>query len=312
MTEQVTEKQGWLSRLKQGLKKTSTKISKGVEVIFTHRKLDEDTLAALEDLLLSADLGVSVTQKLLDALRKNRFGQDITEAEVRALLAEEMTKILQPFAGSLTLDPTRTNVILMVGINGSGKTTTLSKLAAQWKGQGLSVRMVAGDTFRAAAVKQLQIWGERLGIPVVFGADGADVAGLVYEAYIQAQKKQEQVLLVDTAGRLHTRHDLMAELEKVVRVLKKVDAAAPHHTVMVVDATIGQNVHTQLETFQKWVPITGLVMTKLDGTARGGVLVGLAEKFQLPIHAIGIGESADDLRPFEADAFANSLVSIEN
>lgn len=306
----MTEKKGWFSRLKSGLKKTSHKITDGIGTIFLKKKLDEETLDELEELLLAADIGVAVTEKLLLPLRKNRFGEEVTEQEVRRVLAHEIVRIMVPYEQPLAITSGVTTVIPVVGVNGSGKTTTLSKLAQLWQSQGYTIRMVAGDTFRAAAVSQLQVWGTRLGIPVVTGGEKADAAGLVFEAYTQAKKAGEDILLIDTAGRLHNRADLMAELEKIVRVLKKVDEAAPHQCLMILDATTGQNLYAQVEAFSKYIPITGLIMTKLDGTARGGVLIGLVDHFKIPIHAIGVGESADDLRPFNAAAFAVTLLGL--
>ena len=311
MTEKKT---GWLSRLTGsltgGLKKTSEKITSGLGTIFATRKLDAQTLEELEELLLSCDIGMSVTQKLLIPLRKIRVGEEVDLHEIHTLLAAEVEKILAPHAQPLKLTEGLTNVILIVGVNGSGKTTTISKLVHLWRGEGLTVRLVAGDTFRAAAVAQLQVWAERLGVEVIAGKDQADPAGLVFEAYTKAKADHIDVLLIDTAGRLHNRADLMAELEKINRVLKKVDPQAPHQCLMILDATTGQNLYPQIETFSKYIPVTGLIMTKLDGTAKGGVLLGVAERFQLPIHAIGLGESAEDLAPFVAETFAAQLLGL--
>jgi fused signal recognition particle receptor len=246
-------------------------------------------------------------------LRRTRFGQDVSPEEVRAALAEEVVKLVGRVARPLIIDPTKKPfVVLVVGVNGSGKTTTIGKLARQYRDEGRRVVIAAGDTFRAAAVEQLQIWGERAGCPVVTRPNGADAAGLAYDALEEARRDGADVLLIDTAGRLHNKTDLMAELQKIVRVLKKLDPAAPHSVLLVLDATVGQNAHAQAETFRAMVGVTGIVMTKLDGTAKGGVLVSLAEKYGIPIHAIGIGETAEDLRPFEAEGYARSLVGLDD
>ncbi len=312
MTE---KKKGWLSRLTGsltgGLKKTSEKITSGIGAIFTKRKLDAETLEELEELLLSCDIGMPVTQKLLAPLRKMRVGEEVEIQEIRSILGAEIIKILTPYEAPIALIPGITNVIPIVGVNGSGKTTTISKLVHMWRAEGITVRLVAGDTFRAAAVAQLQVWADRLGVEVVSGKDQSDAAGLVFDAYTRAKIDGIDVLLIDTAGRLHNREDLMAELEKITRVLRKVDPKAPHQCLMILDATTGQNLYPQIETFSKYIPVTGLIMTKLDGTAKGGVLIGVADRFKLPIHAIGVGESAADLQPFVAEDFAAQLVGVE-
>ena len=244
--------------------------------------------------------------------RETRFNQEVSPEEVRAALAEEVVRLVEPVMKPLRLDLTkRPFVILVVGVNGSGKTTTIAKLAKQYRDAGHQVMLAAGDTFRAAAVEQLQIWGERTGCPVVTRPEGSDAAGLAYDALVQAQAEGRDILLIDTAGRLHNKANLMSELQKIVRVLKKVDPQAPHSVLLVLDATTGQNAHAQAEIFREMVGVTGIVMTKLDGTAKGGVLVSLAEKYGIPIHAIGIGEGAEDLRPFEARAYARSLVGLD-
>ena len=231
---------------------------------------------------------------------------------MRRALAQDIARILEPVAAPLVVEAARKpHVVLVVGVNGSGKTTTIAKLASLYKAQGLKVLLAAGDTFRAAAIDQLKIWGERSGCAVVAGAPGADAAGLAYEALETARREACDLLLIDTAGRLHNKADLMAELQKIIRVLKKLDGSAPHDTLLVLDATIGQNAHAQVETFKALAGITGLALTKLDGSARGGVLVALAERFALPVHAVGVGEGLDDLRPFEARDFANSLLGLE-
>lgn len=313
MSEEIVEKKSWMTRLKEGLKKSSSKITQGLSAILTKKKLDDETLADLEDLLLSADLGPSLSKRLIADLRKNRFDQEVTEEEVRTFLAQEIAKNLAPYALPLSIDPTRKPyVVLVVGVNGSGKTTTIGKLAHLYKSQGYQVRMAAGDTFRAAAAQQLMLWGERSHVPVEVMESGADPASLAYRAYEKSRQAQDDILLIDTAGRLHNKEDLMAELSKIRRVLQKNDPQSPHATLLVLDATIGQNAHNQVDIFQKVAHVNGLVLTKLDGTAKGGVLLSLTEAFKLPIHAIGIGEGIDDLKDFEATAFAESLVGFVN
>lgn len=302
---------GWLSRLKQGLKRTSTRITEGLESILVKKKLDKEMLEEIEDLLLSTDLGVSTTRKLIDILEKNRFNQEVTSDEIKNFLASEISNSLSPFCSALSINKIFCpHVVLVVGVNGSGKTTTIGKLAHFWRSQEKKVRLVAGDTFRAAAVEQLKVWGDRLNVPVETSRNRADPAGLTHEALQKSMTAKDDILIIDTAGRLHNKEDLMAELAKIIRVLKKLDPEAPHSSILVLDATIGQNALAQAETFKKIANITGLIVTKLDGTAKGGVLVSLAEKFQLPIHAIGVGEGIEDLKPFEPQAFANSLVGI--
>ena len=302
---------GWLSRLRAGLARSSARLGEGISGLVTKRKLDRATLDELEELLIQADLGVAVAERLVAALAKTRFGQEVTAEEIKAELAAEIALILAPVATPLTIDPGhRPEVVLVVGVNGSGKTTTIGKLAKLHRDEGRRVMIAAGDTFRAAAVEQLQIWGERVGVPVVARETGSDAAGLAFEALERARADGADLLLVDTAGRLHNKANLMAELQKMARVLKKLDPAAPHQCLLVLDATVGQNAHAQVETFKEMVSVTGLVVTKLDGTARGGVLVALAERFGLPVHAIGVGEGADDLRPFSAEAFARGLVGL--
>ena len=303
---------GWLARLKQGLARSSARLSDGIAGIFTRRRLDDTTLAELEELLIGADLGVTLAAEATETLRKTRFNQEVTPEEVRTALADEIARRLAPAAKPLALDTAaRPFVVLVVGVNGSGKTTTIGKLAKQYRGEGRSVLLAAGDTFRAAAVEQLKIWGERTGVPVLAKETGADAAGLAFEAVERARREGTEVLLIDTAGRLQNKADLMAELQKVVRALKKAEPAAPHAVLLVLDATVGQNAHQQVEIFRGMVGVTGIAMTKLDGTARGGVLVAIAEKFGIPIHFIGVGESADDLRPFDAGAFARGLVGLD-
>ena len=306
-------KGGWFSRLKAGLSRSSGKLGDGITGIFAKRKLDDAAIEELEELLITADLGVATAARVTAGLADTRFNKEVTPEEVREALAAEISEMLGPVAEPLAIDPAhRPHVVLVVGVNGSGKTTTIGKLARLYRDQGLAVMLAAGDTFRAAAIEQLQIWGERTGCAVVAKQPGADAAGLAYEALERARAEGADLLLIDTAGRLHNRAELMAELEKVVRVLKKLDPEAPHDCLLVLDATTGQNAHAQVETFKALVQVTGLVVTKLDGSARGGVLVALAERFGLPVHAVGIGEGAEDLRPFAAEDFARALVGLDN
>jgi fused signal recognition particle receptor len=308
MTEQ---KKGWLARLRAGLSRTSSRLSDGISGIFTGRKLDDAALEDLEDLLITSDLGVETAAKLSAELARTRFDKEVSADEIRTALAAQVTTILEPVATPLVVDPAhRPHIILVTGVNGSGKTTTIGKLAKQLKEDGKSVMLAAGDTYRAAAIEQLKIWGERSGCPVVSTSQGADAASLAFEAIDRARAENMDVLIVDTAGRLQNREDLMQQLQKVVRVITKQDETAPHDTLLVLDATTGQNAHSQVQTFQSMCKVTGLIVTKLDGSARGGVLVALAERFELPVHAIGVGEGEDDLRPFEAEAFAKSLVGL--
>jgi fused signal recognition particle receptor len=303
---------GWLTRLKEGLGKTATRLTQGIAALVTKRRLDDAMLEELEEQLIQADLGVTTSAKLVERLRKERFDKEVTSEEVREAFAAAAAEILAPVASRLTPDKARKpHVVLVVGVNGSGKTTTIGKLAHRWQADGLKVMLVAGDTFRAAAVEQLQTWGRRAGVPVVAGAANADSAGLAFEGLERARREGVDVLVIDTAGRLHNKAHLMEELAKLVRVIRKLDPTAPHDTVLVLDATVGQNAHAQVEVFSKALPLTGLVVTKLDGTAKGGVLVALAEAFKIPVVAVGVGETADDLRPFEAKAFARSLMGLD-
>jgi fused signal recognition particle receptor len=305
-------KLSWLQRLKSGLTRSSGAIGGSIAAIFTKRKLDADTLQDLEDVLIQADLGVAVASAITDRLKAERYGKDISDIEVRTLLADEIEGVLKPVAVPFALHPERRpQVILVVGVNGSGKTTTLGKLAAKFQAEGRSVMLAAGDTFRAAAIDQLKVWAGRTGTPVVARDVGADAAGLAYDALNEARASGTDVLMIDTAGRLQNKTELMAELEKVVRVLKKLDPDAPHDVLLVLDATTGQNAINQAEIFGKTAGVTGLVMTKLDGTARGGILVALAQKFGLPVHFIGVGEGIDDLEPFEARDFARAIVGLD-
>jgi fused signal recognition particle receptor len=303
---------GWLGRLRAGLSKSSQKLAGGITDLLTKRKLDAGAIDELEEILITGDLGVATAAKLAAAVAERRFGADASDAEVRGALAEDIAKLLSPVAKQLDIDTTLApHVVLVCGVNGSGKTTTIGKLAKQFKERGLKVMIAAGDTFRAAAVEQLQVWGERAQVLVVADQPGADAAAVAYKALERARAEGVGVLLIDTAGRLQNRKDLMAELEKIVRVIKKLDESAPHSVLLVMDATIGQNAHAQVETFKQMVAVSGLVLTKLDGSAKGGVVVALAEKFSIPVHAVGVGEGIDDLRPFEAEAFARSLMGLD-
>lgn len=298
----------WFQRLKSGLTRTSSKLTDGITGLFTKRKLDGATLEDLEDLLIQSDLGVETSSRIIDRIAKGRFEKGISADEVREILASEVEAVLAPVAKPLEVSPAnRPHVILVVGVNGGGKTTTIGKLAARFKAQGKSVLLAAGDTFRAAAIDQLKVWGERTGCDVVSSAVGAESSGLAYEALKTAKDQGVDILIVDTAGRLQNKQALMEELEKVSRVLKKLDPVAPHDVLLVLDATTGQNALQQVEIFGKRAGVTGLVMTKLDGTARGGILVAIAAKHQLPVHAIGVGEGIDDLQPFQARDFANAI-----
>lgn len=306
------EDRDWISRLKSGLSRSSGKISGGISDLFTKQRLDQATLDGLEEILITGDLGIETASKLSQTISEQKYDKDISVEDVRSILADEIGKILEPVALPLIVDRSQKPfVVLFCGVNGSGKTTTIGKLANQFRSEGNSVILAAGDTFRAAAVEQLNVWGERANAPVVAGNPGTDAASLAYGALERAIAEEVDVLLIDTAGRLQNRKDLMAELEKIVRVLKKLDDSAPHATLLVMDATIGQNAHNQVQTFKATVDISGLVITKLDGSAKGGVVVALAEKFGLPIHAVGVGENIEDLRPFGASQFAQSLMGLD-
>jgi len=302
------QKGGWFSRLKAGLTKTSSKLSEGITGLFTKSRLDVDTLDDLEDVLIQADLGVETAARITTALSQGRYAKGISQEDVRTVLAEEVERELVPVAKPLVLDTShKPHVILVVGVNGAGKTTTIGKLAQQFRRAGSSVMMAAGDTFRAAAIDQLKIWGERTGAPVVAQKVGSDAAGLAFDALKAAREAGSDVLLIDTAGRLQNKQGLMDELEKIVRVLRKIDPTAPHTVLLVLDATTGQNALSQVDVFKDRAGVTGLVMTKLDGTARGGILVAISARFGLPVHAIGVGESADDLQPFDPKEFARAI-----
>jgi fused signal recognition particle receptor len=301
----------WFQQLRQGLTKTSSRLTEGITGVFTKRKLDDETLEELEDLLIQADLGLDVASRVTDALRKSRYNSDITSDQVRDILAHEVEKVLAPVAEPLEIDPARKpHVVLVVGVNGTGKTTTIGKYAKQFTRQGLRVMLAAGDTFRAAAIEQLEIWGERTGSEVVASEPGSDAASLAFEAFQRAKGEGYDVLIIDTAGRLQNKSALMAELEKIIRVIRKQERAAPHSVILTLDATTGQNALSQVEIFDKTAGVTGLVMTKLDGTARGGILVAIASKYGLPVHAVGVGESAEDLQSFDARDFARAIAGI--
>lgn len=302
---------GWLQRLRDGLAKSSRRLTSGIAEVFTRRRLDDQALEALEDLLVTADLGVATAGRLTAALAKDRFDKEVDGDEVRAVLADQIAEILAPAARPLTVAPDhRPHVILFVGVNGSGKTTTIGKFAQKFHDEGRRVMLAAGDTFRAAAVEQLQVWGDRVGVPVIAGAPGADAAAVAFQALAAAREAAVDVLLIDTAGRLQNKRELMDELAKINRVIAKQDPAAPHDRVLVLDGTVGQNAHGQVKAFQEVTEVSGLIVTKLDGSARGGVVVALTEKFGLPVHAIGVGEGVEDLQPFDAADFARNLLGL--
>jgi fused signal recognition particle receptor len=305
-------KRSWLQRLRSGLSRSSSNIARGLTDIFTKRKLDAASLDDLEDILIQADLGLSAATRIREAVARGRYEQGIDADEVKRVLAAEVERALTPVARPLAVDASRKPfVILVVGVNGSGKTTTIGKLAAKFSADGHKVMLAAGDTFRAAAVEQLRIWAGRAGASIVARESGADAAGLAFDAIGRARAEGADIVLMDTAGRLQNRAELMSELEKIIRVMKKVDPQAPHAVLLVLDATVGQNALSQVEIFGRTAGVTGLVMTKLDGTARGGILVAIADKFALPVHFIGVGESIDDLEPFTARDFAEAIAGVE-
>lgn len=306
---------GWFSRMAKGLGKTANKLSKGLTDIITKSKLDQDMLDELEEVLIAADLGPKTAAKVIEEFSKDRFGKDISEEEIREALADVMADILAPVAFPLKINKPEKGpyVILTCGVNGAGKTTTTGKMAKQYTEElGLSVIIVAADTFRAAAVDQLAVWAKRGGAKIYFKDVGADSASVAFEAYERAVEENTDVLVIDTAGRLQNKKNLMEELKKIVRVLKKKDENLPHSVLLVLDSTTGQNAYSQVETFKKMVDVTGLVVTKLDGSAKGGVLIGLADQFGVPVHAIGVGETVDDLRPFNARDYARSLMGLDS
>ena len=308
---------GWLQKLKQGLSKSSQKVSDSLKSLTSlsslmgASKLDAASIEEVEDALIGADLGTKSAARLAEAMRKHKFDGPVTSDSLAAALADSIAEILRPVATPLVLDSGhRPHVLLLVGVNGSGKTTTAGKLAQQWHQQGKTVLLAAGDTFRAAAIEQLQIWGDRTGTKVIAGDQGSDAAALAYAALETAQKEQADILIIDTAGRLQNRTELMDELAKIVRVIRKLDESAPHDSVIVLDGTVGQNALSQVKAFQQAADVSGLIVTKLDGSAKGGVVVALSEEFGLPVHAVGVGEGADDLQPFDAQEFANALTGV--
>lgn len=310
--QEEPKKRGFFRRLKEGLTRSKTKISDGVTGIFTKRKLDAETLEELEELLIQSDLGVDLSMRITQAFGKGRFDKEIDPTEVRGILAEEIAKVLKPVEKPFQVDQSkRPFVTLVVGVNGAGKTTTIGKIARQLSLDGKKVVLGAADTFRAAAIDQLKIWGERVGAPVIANKVGSDAAGVAFETIARAEADNADVVMIDTAGRLQNKSDLMAELEKVIRVIRKKDETAPHAVLLVLDATTGQNALNQVDVFKSMANVTGLVMTKLDGTARGGILVSVADRFGLPIHAVGVGESVEDLQTFDALAFARALTGAD-
>ena len=309
MSGDVSEaKPGFFARLKAGLAKSSAGLAESLTSLFTKKKLDAETIGDLEEALIKADLGAIQAKAVANAVARGRYDEEISDNELRSVLAQEIARVLKPVEKGFAVDKSHAPfVVLVAGVNGGGKTTTIGKVAKRLRADGLKVVLAAGDTFRAAAIEQLQVWGTRTGATVVSRPAGADAAGLAFDALERARSEKADVLLIDTAGRLQNKAGLMAELEKIARVLKKLDAAAPHAVLLVLDATTGQNALSQVEAFKAAVPLTGLVMTKLDGTAKGGILVALAAKFGLPVHFIGVGEGEDDLQVFNADAFAKAL-----
>jgi fused signal recognition particle receptor len=308
----MSDKPGFFSRLKAGLTRSAQRLTEGIASIVTKKKLDQASLDELEELLIGADLGLGLAQQITEKLKSTRFNQEVSSEEIRATLAESIIDALKPTEQPLAIDAAhKPFVLLVIGVNGSGKTTTIGKLAKLYGDSGKKVVLAAGDTFRAAAVEQLKIWGERARAEVISRPAGADAAGLAFDAVVAAKNGGADIVIIDTAGRLQNKTALMGELEKILRVLKKAEPSAPHAVLLVLDATVGQNAHSQVQTFRDMIGVTGLVMTKLDGTAKGGVLVALAQAYGLPVHFIGVGESAEDLRPFVAADFAHSLVGLE-
>lgn len=302
----------WFKRLKDGLKKSSTRLSGGITSLITHRKLDDAALEELEELLITSDLGVVTAQELVANLSKQRYNQNITSEEIKSIFAHEIENILDPHAIALSpANSLKPFIVLVLGVNGSGKTTTIGKLAKQWKDQGLQLSLVAGDTFRAAAMEQLEVWAKRANVPLEM-APTKDAAGLVYDAIQKSIERKDDIVMIDTAGRLHNKTVLMEELKKIRRVIQKLDPTGPHATLLVLDATTGQNALTQVKVFQEAVDISGLIVTKLDGTAKGGVLVAIAQQFDLPIHFIGVGEGIEDLHTFSAKDFSQNLMGMGN
>ena len=301
----------WLKKLTSGLSKTSARVTSSLSSLLGRSSIDAASIEEVEDALISADLGTAAAARLAERVRRHKFDGEVTAQALAGALANGITEILEPVAAPLVPQAgNRPHVVLLVGVNGSGKTTTAGKLAQQWRQEGKSVMLAAGDTFRAAAIEQLQIWGERTGTEVISGAQGGDAAALAYQALEKARSQGTDVLIIDTAGRLQNRSELMDELAKIVRVIRKLDETAPHDSVIVLDGTVGQNALSQVSAFQDIADVSGLIVTKLDGSAKGGVVIALAEKFQLPVHAVGVGEGADDLQPFEARDFANALAGV--
>jgi fused signal recognition particle receptor len=305
-------RRSWWKRLSEGLGRTASALGSGITSIFTTRKLNAETLQDLEDILIQADLGVEVSARIVEQIGRERFDKTVSPDEIKNALADEVEAVLKPVAQPLRVDPQQKPfVILMVGVNGSGKTTTIGKLAAKFSAEGQSVLLAAGDTFRAAAIDQLKIWADRTGSSFLGREQGGDAAGLAFDALTAARSEGRDIVMIDTAGRLQNKQGLMDELSKIVRVIRKVDAGAPHATLLVLDATVGQNAINQVDVFRQVAGVTGLVMTKLDGTARGGILVALAARFGLPVHFIGVGEGIDDLEPFEARDFARAIAGLD-
>ena len=303
---------GWLAKLGRGLKKSSQKISGGISDIFTKKRIDAETLAELEDLLISADMGVKASAKIAAAFGKKRFDKELDEKDIRRELAAEIEKILKPWEKSLIIGAEKKPfVVLMVGVNGAGKTTTIGKLTSKLSAQGKKVSMIAGDTFRAAAVEQLQVWGKRCGVRVFAKETGADAASVAYEGLQEAVKCGDDVVFIDTAGRLQNKAGLMEELKKVVRVIKKILPEAPHATLLTIDATTGQNALAQVQAFKEIIEVSGLIVTKLDGSAKGGILTAISEECGTPVHFIGVGEGIDDLDEFNAADYARNLLDVE-
>lgn len=302
---------GWFERIKQGLSRTAAPLVSGIGGLLTKKKLDRETLNNIEDLLIMADVGTKTAAALTAELAKEKFDKEVDSEEIRSFFADRIAAKLEPYARELKIDSDKKPfVILMAGVNGAGKTTTIGKLAHQYKKRGLKVRFAAADTFRAAAVEQLKVWGERTGCPVVSRPTGADAAGLVFDALAEARKNNDDVLFIDTAGRLQNKSELMEELQKIIRIIKKQIPDAPHACLQVLDATVGQNAHSQVKIFSEMIPVTGLILTKLDGTAKGGVTIALTDEFKLPVHLIGVGEQITDLQPFKAQDYARSLMGL--
>jgi fused signal recognition particle receptor len=314
MNDSSTEEQptSWWKKLSSGLKRSSGSLGTAITGLVTKRRLDNASLDAIEEAMIGADLGLATAARISDVIGQGRYAQNLDAEGLKSIIAEEVEKVLLPVAKPLKIEGAKPFVILVAGVNGSGKTTTIGKLASKFAAEGRTVMLAAGDTFRAAAIEQLKIWGGRVGAKVIAREQGSDAAGIAFDAVTAARAEGVDVLLIDTAGRLQNRTELMEELEKVIRVMKKVDATAPHAVLLVLDATVGQNAISQVEAFGKSANVTGLVMTKLDGTARGGILVAIAEKFKMPVHFIGVGEGVDDLQPFTARDFARAMAGIED